>query len=324
MRSVEHDVEQAVSALDLDGAQCIVTGASSGIGMWVAWGLAVAGCRVDMACKSMTKCSSARDTLREQCYYNAVSSRQRGVDEKACDEAWHRCLCVPINLSDSSSIRHFAMLKAFELGQGQQVILVNNAGVMGASYHGVHSGSSVALSDGHLWPNHLGHFLLTVLLLPVMGPRSCVAIVASRAHHQGVVEFDSEGSIKDGGHLHWYYRYARSKLCNILFAAELRRCHNHHIRTIAISPGRVKTAIFHNVPTPLRQVLQAVACLTFRSPQRGAAHILRSISSALSCAEESELPLYWHNGVPTNASEAAHESLSATALWQYSTSVVGL
>ena len=149
-----------------------------------------------------------------------------------------------IVLQDPASVRAFAASQG-AAAAGGRVLLVNNAGVMGApaSQAAASGDGRRPPADGHLWPNHYGHFLLTRLLLPTMGVGSVVAVLASRAHRQGAVRFDDDGHLDEGfGGGHWYRRYARSKLCNVLFAAELRRrCEADGLRVVAISPGLVDT-----------------------------------------------------------------------------------
>ncbi|GFR49722.1 hypothetical protein Agub_g11878 [Astrephomene gubernaculifera] len=98
-------------------------------------------------------------------------------------------------------------------------VLVNNAGVMGVP-------PAADGSDRHLTVNHLGPYLLTRLLLPHMTHGSRVVNVASRAHYAGCLKLRTGppggGAIHGNVH-HWWWQYARSKLCNVLVTAELQR-----------------------------------------------------------------------------------------------------
>lgn len=90
------------------------------------------------------------------------------------------CHCSQVDLSDAASVRTFAAeVQRDARARGGLQLLVNNAGVMGCARDGPRPED-----DGHLWPNHLGPFLLTHLLLPSLKPGARVVNVASRAHHQ--------------------------------------------------------------------------------------------------------------------------------------------
>ncbi|KXZ51616.1 hypothetical protein GPECTOR_12g580 [Gonium pectorale] len=123
-------------------------------------------------------------------------------------------------------------------------------------------------SDRHLAANHLGPYLLTRLLLPHMTHGSRVVNVASRAHYAGSLTLRTGGppgseGVEDNVR-HWWWQYARSKLCNVLFTAELQRRYGGGaanaaggaappqqprtaaIRAFAVSPGLVDSGIFRS------------------------------------------------------------------------------
>lgn len=128
--------------------------------------------------------------------------------------------------------------------------------------------------------------------------------------------------------LGWYDRYARSKLCNVLFASELRRKYPAGPMSVAISPGLVNTGIFHSVPDPLGQVLQWLASKSFQTPEEGAQHIMKAISAVQQAQREAQgaggtqhlehFPLYWHCSKPQEPSKTAMDERLAAALWRAS------
>jgi len=233
----------------------------------------------------------------------------------------------------------------------QRTLLVNNAGIMRDSRSGSNRDSADATSEGdgtkdlQLWSNHYGHFLLTHLLLPTMTADSCVVVVASRAHNQGSLRIrqnsgeeissdaidQAEGGL--GGFanvlgrlgLSWYARYARSKLCNVLFAAELRRQRPEGPSCVTISPGLVDTELFDlgAEGTFLRTLTRAL----FQTPMEGAGHVLSVVRAIFSNPQgegEEQPPLYWHCGQPQQPSAASEHPDLAAALWRASEVEVGL
>ena len=320
----------------LEGVRCIVTGASSGMGAEIAWALVEAGAdEVLMACRSLERCEAKRQELFRRCTSDAIGlgpaeSQSRAVQLRAarrrqCMEMQRKMVCKVLDLTSANSIQEF--VKDTEMDK--PVILVNNAGVMTDSEMKDVKEQAV---DLQLRTNHYGHFMLTQLLLPSMDPTSIIVIMASRAHRQGSLTVenalgDVEGDpplmfrLLNGLGLGWYARYARSKLCNVLFAAELRRQYPEGPVSVAISPGLVNTGIFRSVPEPLGQVLRWLADKSFQRPQEGAQHILNAISATQEAQRNEEMkgfPLYWHCSKPQDPSKAAMDQSLAAALWRSS------
>ncbi|KAI1618519.1 hypothetical protein EDD37DRAFT_561160 [Exophiala viscosa] len=124
-------------------------------------------------------------------------------------------------------------------------ILINNAGVMGLPPAQTKEGYEI-----HFGTNHMGHALLTKLLLPLLlktaeKPGSDVRILnlSSEGHKiaakQVFVPDQLSSSMSD---THSYVRYGQSKLANVLFSRELARRYPQ-ILTTAVHPGRVATPL---------------------------------------------------------------------------------
>lgn len=124
-------------------------------------------------------------------------------------------------------------------------VLMNNAGIMGAPH-----GFTADGYEAHFGTNHMGHALLTKLLLPLMErtaaqPGSDVRLVAvsstghSMAPSKGV---DFEVVKTAGGDVHPFTLYGISKLANILHAREVAKQYPQ-ILAVSIHPGRVGTAL---------------------------------------------------------------------------------
>jgi len=181
---------------DQSGRVVLVTGANSGLGLHTSLELARRGARVLMAC---------RDPKRA----DAALQRVRGEVPSAAVEL------VPLDLASLTSVR----AAAAEVAQRTERldVLVNNAGVMAIP-------SRTTTADGfemQLGTNHLGHFALTGLVLPLLsGPEPRVVTVSSEAAKIGRIQFDDLQGEKKYGR---WSAYGQSKLANLLFMRELGR-----------------------------------------------------------------------------------------------------
>src|SRR3954454_18208180 len=124
------------------GRTAIVTGANSGIGYHAALGLAHAGARVVLACRSEERGADALDRLK-------AAKPRADVQLRLLD------------LASLASVRDFAAAANDELGEID--LLVNNAGVMAIPRRDTADGFEMQFGT-----NHLGHFALTGLLLPAL------------------------------------------------------------------------------------------------------------------------------------------------------------
>src|SRR5258708_1926870 len=181
---------------DQRGRAAIVTGANSGLGRIVARELARHGARVVVASRDNAKGAEAARAVTAAFPSSTVEAER-------------------LDLADLSSIRAF--VDRIRAGYNHIDLLINNAGVMAAPYQRTADGFELQLGT-----NHLGHFALTGLLLPLLNnrPDARVVTVSSQNHRRGQMRFDDlQGE-------HRYSRwgaYAQSKLANLLFAFELDR-----------------------------------------------------------------------------------------------------
>ncbi len=183
----------------LDDKTAIVTGANSGIGLETAAGLAARGARVIMACRSLDKAEKAAEQIRA-----------RKPDGEI--------LVMQLDVADLASVRAFA--EAFAAQYPSLDLLINNAGVMGAT-------KILRTKDGfesQFGTNHLGHFALTGLLLERLkaAPTPRVIAVSSVAHKATDGLNLDDPNYETGGYKP-FLGYARSKLANLLFMFELDR-----------------------------------------------------------------------------------------------------
>jgi len=145
-------------------------------------------------------------------------------------------------------------------------VLLNNAGVYMGEHGLSHNGFEMTLAV-----NHLAHFLLTQLLLPLLkksvAPR--VVTVSSVAHMSGRIDFDNLNSER---HFDAYNAYANSKLANALFAAELAR-REPWLSSNSLHPGVIDTKLLHSgfdmQGAPLKQGAQTPVYLASAAEVQG-------------------------------------------------------
>ena len=215
---------------ELGGRTFLVTGANTGIGKATAEGLAARGAAVYVAARSRDKGEAAVAAIRAAAGSDSVSF-------------------LALDLADLESVR--ACAEAF-LARGEPLhVLVNNAGVGGGR------GLTKQGFEHMFGVNHLGHFLLTQLLLDRLvssGP-SRVVTVASDAHYSARgIDWDAVQRPARG--ITGLGEYAVSKLCNVLFSQELaRRTAGTGVTTYALHPGVVASDIWRRVPWPVRPLI---------------------------------------------------------------------
>ncbi len=182
---------------DLSGKTMIVTGANGGLGYETALQLARHGAHVVLACRDLTRASDAIGAIRAS-HPGATLEPMR------------------LDLASLESVRKFA--DAFLTQHTALHVLCNNAGVMALPLRRTAEGYEMQFGT-----NHLGHFALTGLLLRRLleTPGARVVNVSSYMHRGGRMRFDDLQA--ERGYRKWQ-AYAQSKLANLLFTYELRRC----------------------------------------------------------------------------------------------------
>jgi NAD(P)-dependent dehydrogenase (short-subunit alcohol dehydrogenase family) len=228
----------------------LVTGATGGLGYATAEGLARAGHLVVLTGRSAEKGAAALARLRAAIPGAAAEFR-------------------PLDVASLEAVAGFAAS-----WRGRLDVLVNNAGVMAPPLRQV-------TEDGferQLGTNYLGHFALTLRLLPALleASRPRVVNVSSLAHRRGRIRFDDLQSERE-------YRpmaaYQQSKLAMLMFARELQRlaaARGWPLLSLAAHPGWSATRIVLNgMGQGLRErVIQAGFNLIAQSAADGARPIL--------------------------------------------------
>ena len=270
----------------LSGRIALITGANTGIGLVTARELATQGAHVFIACRSAERAQPALELIR-------AAGGNTPVELLALD------------LGDFASVRQCA--DTF-LARGLPLhLLVNNAGLAG-SRGLTRSGFELAFGV-----NHMGHFLLTQLLLERIRSSAPARIVtvASRAHYRAP-GLDWEALRKPTASRLAVAEYSVSKLANVLFSAELgRRLAGSGVTTYALHPGVVASDVWRAVPWPLRALLK----LGMIGTEEGAA---TTLYCATSPAAARETGLYYDQCRAKPPSRAARDTALAADLWKRS------
>jgi NAD(P)-dependent dehydrogenase (short-subunit alcohol dehydrogenase family) len=148
----------------LRGCSVVLTGGTAGLGLETCLTLASAGATVIVGVRSAERGATLHRKVAQCSMTGAVHT-------------------LPLDLSSLASVRHFATAVAGRLASGgwpplRQLIL--NAGVLSMDRADTVDGVELTFAS-----NHLGHFLLTTLLLPTLratGPGGRVVVVGSASH----------------------------------------------------------------------------------------------------------------------------------------------
>ncbi|KAH3908576.1 hypothetical protein HBH56_169290 [Parastagonospora nodorum] len=291
----------------LEGKVILVTGGNAGLGKQTITYLAAhSPARIYLAARTASKAESAIADIKSQV-------------PNACE-----IVHLPLDLTSFSSIASAA--DTFKSRESRLDILINNAGIMAPPYSTTKEGYEIQFGT-----NHMGHALLTKLLLPTLletakQPGADVRIVSlSSAGHRMPA---SEGIVFDQAALenvNTWRRYGSSKLANILYARSLAT-HYPQITSVSLHPGVILTDLFNNLRSnPFLKVGIWLYGLIgtflpghFKSPVGGA---LNQTWCATVKKEELENGAYYMPvGVKSAGSSWARDKALEEKLWEYTES----
>jgi retinol dehydrogenase-12 len=217
---------------DLEGKSFVITGANTGIGRATALALAQRGAsRIVVASRSRERTESVLAELR------AAHTRME-VD------------FVALDLGELDAVKRAADTL---LERDRPIdVLIDNAGVAGVRGQ-TKDGFELAFGT-----NHLGHFVWTEKLLPLVAraPQGRVVIVASAGHYRARA-IDWEVLRGTSRTVSAFPEYCVSKLCNVLYAKELaRRLERTKITTYSLHPGGVASDIWQRRLGPFAALLK--------------------------------------------------------------------
>jgi NAD(P)-dependent dehydrogenase (short-subunit alcohol dehydrogenase family) len=216
--SFETTTDDVLAGVDLHGKQAIVTGASTGLGLETARALAAVGAHVVLAGRGRTRLEAAGDTIRAR-----VPDAELEIGE--------------LDLTSLDRVREFASW--YGGAHSNLHLLVNNAGVMNTPFERTADGFEMQFGT-----NHVGHFLLTCLLVPQLlaDPPSRVVNLSSGGHRGSDIVWDDPNY--ERREYDKFSAYGQSKTANILFAVELeRRLGDRGVHAYAVHPGMISTEL---------------------------------------------------------------------------------
>jgi NAD(P)-dependent dehydrogenase (short-subunit alcohol dehydrogenase family) len=283
----------------MEGRVCLVTGASSGIGLETAVGLAKLG---------GTAVITARNEAKGKKALAHVISRSgsENVD------------LMMVDFASMASIRRFA--DEFKSRYDRLEVLVNNAGAVNMSRSETEDGFETTFGV-----NHLGYFLLTNLLLDLIKVSAPARIVnvSSRAHFRAEMDFADLNSEKS---YRGFTSYGRSKLANVLFTYELaRRLEGTGVTANCLHPGVVRSGFGQNANNGwlgiFFKTFYTVAVPFSKSNAEGAE---TSIYLASSPEVEGVTGKYFADCAETPSSVASHDVEAQKRLWEISEEMTGV
>ncbi|KAJ8380181.1 hypothetical protein SKAU_G00009590 [Synaphobranchus kaupii] len=225
----------------LDGKTVLITGGNSGVGKETAIALAIRGARVIIACRDGEKAEKA---VRE------IKTISHNINV-------HH---MHLDLANMRSIRDFC--KTFLQREKRLNILINNAGMPSVLDW---TDDSFSMCFG---VNHLGHFLLTNLLLGRLkesAPSRVITLTCSAYKYQKLDFQDLNYNLFP------LFTYCRSKLANIYFTQELARMtEGKGVTAYSVHPGYMQSSWTCHYSILFRMVMQVIMFMFFVSCEAGA------------------------------------------------------
>jgi NAD(P)-dependent dehydrogenase (short-subunit alcohol dehydrogenase family) len=303
--------DDVLAGVDLTGRRILVTGASTGLGEETARALAAHGALLTLPVRDLARGERAAERI-------AASVPGANLELRELD------------LSSLASVRQFA--DGFLAEHDTLDVLINNAGIMACPQATTVDGFELQFGT-----NHLGHFLLGVLLTPALlaADRARLVSLSSRGHAFSDVD------LEDWNFEHTVYEpfvaYGRAKTANALFAVGYqRRFGGSGVTALSVHPGGIHTELGRHMTR------ETIATITSQLASRGRPFTWKTIpqGAATSVWAATAPDLAGHGGAyledchvaEVSADDARQDGVRpyaidperAEALWALSERLVGL
>lgn len=273
----------------------LITGGNSGIGKEAAIAIAKQGATVVIACR------------------NEISAQQAVEDIKNASGNT-KVAFIKLDLASLQSVRD--AVKQFKQQYNRLDVLLNNAGGAWATKQFSVDGFEYSFAS-----NHLGHFLLTNLLLDmlVQAPEGRIVNVSSEVHR--MTRFDFEQQINPDSYNQWK-TYGFTKLCNVLFTYHLaNKLNGTNVTVNAVHPGVVNTNFMKKLPGMLKTLASFAGSLFFLTPQKGAAPLVQLCTDTKLKGVTGK---YFNRHKQTKSGEDSYNTQFQELLWQKSEEMTDL
>ena len=286
------------SDVKLNSKTVIITGCNTGIGYETAIDLAARGAKIIMACRDTDKAEIAKAKVLDH-----VNNAELVVKK--------------LDLASLDSVREFA--SDINETESRLDILINNAGIMMCPDWKTKDGFEMQLGT-----NHIGHFLLTTLLLELLkkSAPSRIVIVTSMAYKRGRMNWNDIMMEKKYSPSK---AYGQSKLANVFHCTELsKRLEGSGVTVNCLHPGVIETELFRHVDKgshlslPMRAGLKLLSPLVrwmFLTPKKGAQ---TTIYCAIAPELENVSGKYFANCANEKLLKHAKNEEDAEKLWRMS------
>ena len=281
-------------ASDLVGKVFLVTGATEGIGKAAALDFAKRGATLVLVGRNKEK-------------------SERVVADLKRDSGSEKLSLLLGDMSKLDDVR--AVARSFAQAHDRLDVLVNNAGALFADYKLSPDGFEMTFAL-----NHLGYFLLTHELLPLLEKTSGSRVVStsSAAHQTGKMNLDYIA--KRDGNSAGFAAYGDSKLANILFTRSLAK-RAPGVVVNCFHPGFVQTGFGQNNQGVLASLISFTGKLFARTPEKGAETLIWLATSPDAAKLTGE---YFHDKKPAKTTRLAKDDTAAEGLWALSEKLCGI
>ncbi len=277
----------------IEGKLCVITGATSGIGLITAERLARQGARLVLV---------GRDPARGEAALARIKARAPRAE-------------ASIHYADLSRLDGLHALAAGLNALSRIDVLINNAGAMFWRRQVTADGLERTFAL-----NHMAYFVLTALLRDKLASAPArIVNVASDAHRGAKLDF---GDLQSAHSYSGMRAYSRSKLCNILFTRELaRRLSDTGVTANCLHPGFVNSRFGDNNPGLVGLGTRIAKQIFAIPPERGAE---TPVYLASSPDLEGKSGGYYEKCALTTPSREAQDDTVARRLWDESARIAAI